>query len=115
MSRDRIFLLQPGFEDQKQPGKRFFCPYSNQVEGVLASHPELAARIEVTRLPFPRPRQPVIDLVGEENQSLPLLILGDEAPAPEDAGTSASGLRFLNDTRRILESLAERHGIPQPH
>lgn len=115
MSRDRIFLLLPGFEDARHPGKTFFCPYSNQVEGVLASHPELAAKIEVSRLPFAKPRQPVADLVGEENQSLPLLVLGDDQPAPEDAQTATSGLRYVNDTRRILELLAERHGIPRPH
>lgn len=114
MSRDRLFLLQPGFEDPKQPGKAFFCPYSNQIEGVLASHPGLAAKVEVSRLPFPRPRQPVAGLVGEDNQSLPLLVLGDAGPVPEDAA-SANGLRFVNDTRRILELLAERHGIPWPH
>lgn len=82
---------------------------------MLASHPDLAARVEVSRLPFPRPRRPVVDLVGEDNQSLPLLILGDEAPVPADAATADSGLRFVNDTRRILELLAERHGIPRPH
>jgi len=115
MSRDRIFLLQPGFEDPKQPGKSFFCPYSNQIEGVLASHPGLAAAVEIQRLPYPRPRRPVVDLVGEENQSLPLLVLGEGHPVPSDAATAPSGLRYLSDTRRILEVLAERHGIPQPH
>lgn len=114
MSRDRLFLLLPGFEDPKQPGRVFFCPYSNQVEGVLASHPELAAQVEINRLPFPKPRQPVADLVGEENQSLPLLVLGDARPVPADVA-GANGLRFVNDTRRILELLAERHGIPFPH
>jgi hypothetical protein len=58
----------------------------------------------------------VIDLVGENNQSLPLLVLGDESgPAPEDATVTPTGTRFVSDTRRILELLAQRHGIPQPH
>lgn len=115
MSRDQIFLLEPGFEDPKRPGEAFFCPYSNQIEGVLASHPKLASRVEVRRLPFPRPRHPVAELVGEDHQSLPVLILGDDLPAPSDASTAASGLRFVNDTRRILDLLAERHEIPKPH
>lgn len=115
MSHDRILLLQPGFDDPKRPGQRFFCPDSNQVEGVLASFPELASKLQIERLPFPKPRQPVIALLGEQNQSLPVLILGDESgPVPTDAATAASGLRFVNDTRRILELLAQRHGVPSP-
>lgn len=116
MSRDRVFLLQPGFEDPARPGDRYFCPYSNQIEGLLASHPQLAAKVEVTRLPFPRPRQPVIALVGEENQSLPVLVLGDEpGPIPQDAAVAPNGARFVSDTRRILELLAQRYGLPRPH
>jgi hypothetical protein len=116
MSRDRIFLLQPGFEDPTKPGERFFCPYSNQIEGLLASFPELAKKVEIARLPFPRPRQAVIDVVGVENQGLPLLVFGDEAgAAPPDAAVAKGGVRFVSDTRRILELLSVRHGVPGPH
>lgn len=114
MSRDRLFLIAPGFEDPAHPGRRFFCPDCNQVEGLLATNPGLADSIEVVRVPFPRPRAAVIALLGEANQSLPVLILGDGAPAPEDALVHG-GLRFVTDTRRILELIAERHDVPAPH
>lgn len=114
MSRDRLFLIAPGFDDPASPGRSFFCPDCNQVEGVLASTPGLAERIEVTRVPFARPRVPIIAVLGEENQSLPVLILGDAAPAPDDALTHGT-LRFVTDTRRILELIAARHGVPFPH
>ncbi|GJD49458.1 hypothetical protein OPKNFCMD_2188 [Methylobacterium crusticola] len=113
MSRDRLFLLQPAFEDPRQPGRSVFCPDSNQIEGVLASHPDLAGKIEVQRLSFPRPRHPVAALLGEDHQSLPVLVLGEAGPVP-DRVEHANGLRFVADTRRILEVLAERHGIPAP-
>ncbi|MFG1347820.1 DUF3088 domain-containing protein [Xanthobacter autotrophicus DSM 431] len=109
---DLLILIAPGFDDPARPGRRFFCPDCNQVEGVLAANPGLADRIEVRRVPFPRPRDEVIGLLGEENQSLPVLILGDSAPA--DAKVHA-GRAFVNDTRRILELIAERHGVPFPH
>ena len=112
MAKDRLFLIQPGFTDPKRDDGPFVCPHCNQVEGLLASFPDLAAGIEVTRLPFPRPRQPVIDLIGEENQGLPVLILGDDPPA--DAKT-ANGQSFVSDTSRILALLAERHGFPKLH
>ncbi|MFG1279995.1 DUF3088 domain-containing protein [Xanthobacter autotrophicus] len=114
MSRDRIFLITPGFEDSAVPGRTFFCPECNQIEGVLASHPRLAGAIEVVRVPFARPRTEVIALLGEANQSLPVLILGDDIPAPPDARAHGA-LRFVDDTRRILDLIAERHGVPHPH
>ncbi len=112
--RDLLILIAPGFEDPARPGQLFFCPDCNQVEGVLAANAGLAAAVEVRRVGFARPRAEVIALLGEPNQSLPVLILGDGAPPPADAQHHA-GLTFVNDTRRILELLAERHGVPAPH
>ena len=112
MARDTLFLLQPGFADPKRTDGPFICPHCNQIEGFLASFPELAKGIDVHRLPFPRPRQLVIDLVGEDNQGLPLLILA--GPAPDDAKAHGE-VRFVSETRRILELLAERHGFPRLH
>lgn len=114
MSRDRLILITPGFADPAVPGRAFFCPDCNQVEGLLASHPALRERIDVERVPFARPRAAVIALLGAENQGLPVLILGDAAPAPADAQAHGT-LRFVTDTRRILELIAERHGAPFPH
>lgn len=113
MSRDTVYLISPGFEDPKQPGQTFICPYCNQVEGLLASFPDLAAGIDVVRVPFARPRQAVIERLGEANQSLPVLVLGDGA-APDDAERHGD-VAFVNDTKRILELLAERHGFPRLH
>lgn len=113
MSRDKVFLIEPGFEDPKQPGQRFVCPYCNQVEGLLAAFPALAAKLDVIRVPFARPRQPVIDLLGEANQSLPVLVLA-EGDTPADAERHGD-LAFVSDTKRILELLAERHGFPRLH
>lgn len=112
MSKDTLFLIEPGFEDPKRPGTRFFCPYCNQIEGLLANFPDLTTRLDIRRVGFARPRETVITAVGEENQSLPLLVFGGEAP--EDA-LAHGGARFVRDTERILALLAERHGFPHPH
>ena len=112
MAKDTLFLIAPGFEDPKRPGTQFVCPYCNQVEGLPASFPKLAERLDIRRVPFARPRQAVIAVVGEENQGLPLLVLPDDAP--EDAVEHA-GTRFIQDTKRILALLSERHGFPQLH
>ncbi len=50
--------------------------------------------------------------MGEENQSLPLLIFAGDAPADV---TVKGETHFIQDTKRILQILAERHGFPQLH
>ncbi|MEY9179924.1 hypothetical protein ABIG06_001843 [Bradyrhizobium sp. USDA 326] len=114
MTRDRLFLLRPGFEDPTFPGRRFYCWHCALIEGVLASFPALAEKLDVERIPWPRPRQAVIALVGEENQSLPLLVLATGATSPHQTG-SDHGRAFIADKDAILAALSERHGFPDPH
>lgn len=114
MTRDRLFLLRPDFKDPAYPGRRFYCWHCALIEGVLASFPALAGRLDVERIVWARPRQAVIALVGEENQSLPLLVLADGATSPHQTG-SHRGRAFIADKDAILAALSERHGFPDPH
>jgi hypothetical protein len=114
MKRDRLYLLKPDFEDPAYPGKRFYCWHCALLEGVLASFPQLSARIDVERIAWPRPRQAVIEMVGEANQSLPLLVLADDAPEGLATGYY-QGRRFIADKDVILRALSLRHGLPEPH
>jgi hypothetical protein len=114
MARHTLFLLRPGFEDPAFPGRRFYCWHCALVEGVLASFPQLKGRIDVERIPWSRPRQAVIALVGEENQSLPLLVLAPDASSVHQTGRH-HGRAFVADKDKILAALAERHGSPDPH
>lgn len=101
MSRDRLFLLRPGFEDPDYPNAVFYCWHCALMEGVLASFPELAERLEIIRIAWPRPRSEVVELLGEENQSLPVLVFAEGG--------------FVNDKDAILAALSARHGFPLPH
>jgi hypothetical protein len=112
MSRDKLFLIAPGFSDPKHPGVTFVCPSCNSIEGLLAGFPDLALKIDVQRVPFARPRADVIAAVGEDNQALPVLVLAGDAPP--DA-KHADGKAFTSETARILELLSERHGFPRLH
>jgi hypothetical protein len=114
MERDRLFLLRPNFEDPVFPGQRFYCWHCALMEGVLASFPQLARSIDVERIAWPRPRQEVVALVGEENQSLPLLILAEGQTSKHQTGIH-QGRAFIADKDRILAALSERHGFPAPH
>lgn len=112
MSRDTLFLIEPGFADPNRPGEVFVCPHCNAIEGLLASFPQNAANIDVERVPFARLRQKVIEAVGEANQGLPVLVFADNAP---DDATRHDGVAFVSSTGRILDLLADRHGFPRLH
>ncbi len=98
---DQLFLLKLGFKDPAYPGKTFYCWHCALMEGVLSSFPELAGRLEVQRISWPRPRQELVDLLGEAHQSLPVLVLAEGG--------------FIDDKDAILAALTERHGFPHPH
>lgn len=100
MNKDRLFLLRPGFEDPVYPEQSFYCWHCALLEGVLASFPALARRLDVERIEWPRPRLPVIELVGEENQSLPLLILADGETSVHQTG-SYQGRAFIAEKTRF--------------
>ncbi|TGE02555.1 DUF3088 domain-containing protein [Methylobacterium nonmethylotrophicum] len=112
--RDHLFLLEPGFADPAYPGRRFYCWHCALLDGVLGSFPDLARRLDVTRLPWPRPRRALVALVGEAHQSLPLLVLAPDAPDILATGRHGS-LRFVDDKDAILQALHRRHGFPEPH
>ena len=114
MQRDTLFLLEPGFADPAYPGKRFYCWHCALMEGVLASFPDLAARIEVRRIAFARPRAEVVALLGPGDDSVPLLILAADAPAGLTAERRGK-VRFIQDKEAILDMLSRRHGFPVPH
>jgi hypothetical protein len=112
--RDHLFLLKPGFE--VGDGKRYYCPHSAQVEGVLSFYPSLRLEMDVTYLKFPRPRQAIVDLIGEENQSAPVLVVGDAAAIPKQLKPgNAKGRSFFAGDEAITEYLALRYGIGRPH
>ena len=113
--RDTLFVLRPGFTDK---GKTWFCPYSAQVVGFLDYYPEIKESLEIIELDFARPRQPIIELVGEEHQAAPLLVLHEDVnPDPvEGVGfQQAKGRTFVEKTIEILRYLAASRGVPGPH
>ena len=109
---DRLFLVNPGWTDDL--GGPWYCPAGAVIEGVLAFHPDLTAQLAITRIDFPRPRQPVIDLVGEAHQGCPILVLDGVFDWPDAQTSETTGRRFLQD-EAILPYLVARYGIGRPH
>ena len=114
MERDTLLLLLPNFEDPAYPGRVFYCSHCALIEGVLASFPEHATRIDVQRVAWPRPRKTLVELLGNANQSLPVLVLAEGQQSRHQTGTH-KGIAFIDDTNKLLAALSELHGFPDPH
>lgn len=99
--RDRLFLLEPQFEDPALLGRDFYCKDCVTVEGLLACFPQQAAALDVVRVPYPRPRAEVIAAIGEANQNLPALVFAEGG--------------FVNAIEPLLAALHTRHGFPERH
>ena len=115
MNRDRLYLLNPNFlEHGKGP---FFCPGCAQMLGLLEFYPELKERLSVRYVDFPRPRPELVELLGEENQSCPVLVLETVPPSvPSNFKLQhANGRAFVEGANEIAEYLAHAHGIGIPH
>jgi len=98
----KLFLLKADFQDaSRADGKRYFCPDCVMLEGLLSYYPRLSSEIEVKYVNFARPRQTIIDLIGEANQSCPVLVLEDGS--------------FINETNEIIRHLTEYHQVGQAH
>ncbi|MGV6820875.1 MAG: DUF3088 family protein [Parvularcula sp.] len=112
MSRDILFLLPPGFEDED----RFqYCPECAEVWGLLHYFPAIKEALDIRYMDIHRPRTEMVGLLGTAHQNCPTLVLQDASPHAELAtiGT-ANGYRFVDNARDIGKYWAERYGLPGP-
>jgi hypothetical protein len=107
---DILFLLTPGFEDSARDGdgKRYYCPDCAFLEGVLACCPDLRNRLDIRYVDYPRPRRPIVDLVGEAHQGCPNLVLDPGNHQFVDAGRFA--MRVPGSQLSIGETRRSRGG-----
>lgn len=115
MERDALFLLKHDFADG--PGAPYYCPECAQLNGVLHYYPKLRHWLEVRYVDFPRPRADIIALIGEANQSCPVLVLAGHAPANVQAVTIGehNGRRFVGGATDIGNYLSQVHKLGRPH
>ncbi|WP_080667202.1 MULTISPECIES: DUF3088 domain-containing protein [Bradyrhizobium] len=114
MPWDQLFLLERPFEEPALPGRQFYCWQCLLLDGLLSAFPSRAARLDVRRISWARPRSALIERLGQDHQSAPVLILEKERPLPVDA-KYANGLAYVDDVFAILDLLAARHGFPAPY
>lgn len=114
MNQDTLYLIRPDFPEN---GKTYYCPGCAEMLGLLEFYPALKQRLQIRWVDFARPRPELVALLGEENQSCPVLVLS-AVPANPPAHLKirhANGRAFVADAREIGEYLAHVHGIGLPH
>lgn len=114
MNRDQLYLLKPDFHDNS---RHYYCPGCAELVGLLEFYPQLKQTLDIHYIDYPRPRPELVPLLGEENQSCPVLVLA-AAPTdlPEDLKVQqANGHAFVEGAREIAEYFAQVHGTAIPH
>jgi hypothetical protein len=114
MNHDQLYLLKPNFQDRSIT---YYCPGYAEVVGVLEFYPALKRSIDIHYLDFPLPRANLISLLGESNQSCPVLVL---AVVPQNPPAllkvqQANGHAFVAGAKEIGGFLAHARGIGIPH
>ena len=115
---DKLFLLNPNFADSNvdSDNQMYYCPFNALVEGVLAYYPHLRDKLDITYIEFPRPRQPIIDLIGEANQGTPVLIIDTTEIDTSSIKTNTyQETTFINDANEIVKYFALVFNIGLPH
>jgi len=113
-AKDRLFLLPAAWDDE---GTDWYCRECAEVRGLLAYYPQLAEHLDLQIVSRPKPRAAMVELLGEDNQNAPTLVIADASRQLPDhvEVCEANGRRFVNNARSIGEYLAEVYGISRPH
>lgn len=112
--KDQLYLLRPGF--MSAGVGPLYCSDSAPVEGVLSFFPNLRKLIDVHYIEAPRPRAALVEALGDEYQSVPVLILaagrvlGNQIPEPK----RVQGRSFFNDEKSIRQYLSLQYDLPAP-
>jgi Protein of unknown function (DUF3088) len=116
---DKLFLLNPNFTDERidQNGVRYYCPHCALMEGILNYYPRLTERIEIHYVDFKKPRKDIIELIGEENQNCPVLIIDSDKEVSDNIAyhKAYNNKFFLNSIDTIVKYLSEKYGIGVSH
>lgn len=116
MDRDILFLLPPGFlDDVSGNERREYCPECAEIWGVIGYYPAIKESLDVRYQPISRPRQELVERLGDKNQNCPTLVLGQNSPVFENCGImTRRGERFINNARDIGRYWAKRFGTAVP-
>lgn len=110
-----ILFLLPEFVDPEEGVGPYVCPHCMAVEGLLSVYPRLRRELDIRYVPFIRPRTAIIDVIGEEHQSCPVLVMPKGWDSRVEAQQSSRDRLFFVGEHAIAAALAEAFGIGRMH
>ena len=112
MTRDKLFLLPPGFYDND---RREYCPECAEIWGLLAYYPAIKESLDIHYQRIAKPREGLVEYLGVKNQNCPTIILSKDSPRYEACGImKKNGYDFINNSRDMGLYWAERFGSANP-
>ena len=109
-----LYLLKMPFKDAAVSDEDFYCWTCLLLDGLTQKFSEKLSELDIQRIEFLRPRQKVVDIVGPDNQSLPMLVLDDNVLIGRETGTFGK-TRFIKGKDEILDALTDIYAIPRQH
>ena len=97
--KPRLIVLNMPFEDG--PGKMWICSHCALIEGALSVNQHWQDLVDIRRIDFAKPRTEIVELLGEDNQWLPVLVL--------------EGNSTITDPVKIIDYLAQEFGGAMVH
>jgi uncharacterized protein (DUF2249 family) len=115
--KDILFLLPPEFPDPLAGPGFFYCPDCAAVRGLLAYFPKLSEELDVRVVEFEKPRSQIMELLGQQHQGCPVIVIDDNRPTPKgiQVQVSSHGKRFVPGAIAIGKYLAAVYSISRPH
>jgi Protein of unknown function (DUF3088) len=116
---DILFLLKPNFLDKYRDSddQKYYCPDCAFLEGVLSYYPQLREQLDIRYIDFPKPRKEIVELVGEEFQGCPNLILDSDNHQLVDPNQfyRYKDTLYTNDTKLLVNYLRDKYNIAEAH
>ena len=113
MLHDQLFLLRADFADPAFGPGAYHCTDCARIEGLLSYFPRLRTQLDVTYVDLPRPRAPIVELLGEAYQNCPVLVVLHARP--EHAAllreSDHTGQRYCTGADAITAYLQAASGV----
>ena len=115
MTRDQLFLLPPAFPDPAIGPGNFHCIECARIEGLLSYQPALRTQIDVQRIPHARPRVALIELLGEQYQNCPTLVVASPSASAPVRQSSVTGRHYCTGADEGTAYLVAAYGVSATH
>lgn len=113
MTRDEFLKLATLYllpsDIHREDGGPFFCPECAMIEGYLSYFPQLRQQMMIRYIAYDKPRQPLAEIAGPENQGCPALVIA--GPQRASWGRPAGQVWLIDDPKQIMSCISTYVGV----